>query len=201
MKVVAHRGYSALYGDNNLVSIQKAIECRSFDALEIDIQLDECNEIILKHDQIIHESSEKVYFLEFLENVHVPEEMKIFLDIKGSSSIVPILETILKYRDDIDRFVICSFNIKVLKKFKLPLTQCFTTCNILREEDLKNIIDSRIKYIFIEWNSLEHEMVNYCWNIGLQVYTFTLRDRKELTHALKFRVDGIIVNEQLDLIN
>lgn len=199
MKVVAHRGLSELYGDNNLVSIQMAIECGTFDALEIDIQLDNCNEIILKHDQMINDTCEKIYFLDFLEKIHIPESMKVFLDVKGSSDIVPILETILKYRN-IEQYVICSFNVKILKRMKLPLTQCFITCNILRENDLKNILDNRIKYIFVDVNSLDREMINYCWNIGLQVYTFTPKSKEEVTYAMKFNIDGIIVNNEIDSI-
>ena len=44
MKVVAHRGLSQLCGDNTLLAFQKAVECGTFDALEMDIQLDNCND-------------------------------------------------------------------------------------------------------------------------------------------------------------
>ena len=34
---IAHRGYSAMYGDNNLRSFREAIDCGQFDMIETDI--------------------------------------------------------------------------------------------------------------------------------------------------------------------
>jgi glycerophosphoryl diester phosphodiesterase len=196
MKVVAHRGHSQTWGDNTLIAFQKAIECGTFDAIEMDIQLDNCNEIIIKHDLLLKEDGEKLYLKDFFEKVNVPPHMKIFFDIKGSSDIVPHLENF--FRDSVlDQYVFCSFNIKTLKKFRLPVTQGFITANVLRECDLKPVLDNRIKYILLDWTFLDKEMIDYCWSIGLMVYTYTPNNQLEVSHAIKYNIDGIIINNEI----
>lgn len=196
MKVVAHRGLSQLCGDNTLLAFQKAVECGTFDALEMDIQLDNCNEIIVKHDLYLDDTEEKLYLKEFFKQVNVPPRMKIFFDIKGSSDIVPILEDFFRDKE-LEQFVFCSFNVKTLKKFRLPVTQGFITANVLRECDLKNILDNRTQYIIFDCNFLEKEMIDYCWSLGLLVYTYTPNTRIEIDHAIKYNIDGIIINNEV----
>lgn len=196
MKIVAHRGLSQLWGDNTLVAFQKAVECGTFDALEMDIQLDSCNEIIVKHDLYLDDTEEKLYLRDFFEHVKVPTHMKIFFDIKGSSDIVPILEDF--FRDtELDQYVFCSFNIRTLKKFRLPVTQGLITGNVLRESDLKNILDNRIQYILVDFNFLDKEMTDYCWSLGLLVYTYTPQTQLEINHSVKYNIDGIIINNEI----
>jgi glycerophosphoryl diester phosphodiesterase len=196
MKVVAHRGHSQLWGDNTLISFQKAIECGKFDAIEMDIQLDRCNEIVIRHDLIIVDVYEKFYLKDFFERVKVPSNMKIFFDIKGSNDIVPILEELVRDMS-LEQLIFCSFSIKTLKKFRLPVSQCFITSNVLRESDIDSIVDNRIKYIFIDWNFLEKDMIDYCWSIGLVVYTYTPSTKLEIGHAIKYNIDGIIINNEI----
>lgn len=194
--VVAHRGHSQAWGDNTMMAFKKAVECENFDALEMDIQLDNCNEIIIKHDLLLDDSEPKLYLRDFFDQVKVPPHMKIFLDIKGPIDIVPHLEKLL-FGKDLDQFVICSFNIKTLKSFRLPVTQGFTTANVLRECDLCGILDNRIKYILVDCNFLDKEMIDYCWSIGLLVYTYTPSTHLEVSHAIKYNIDGIIINNEI----
>lgn len=196
MKVVAHRGYSHRWGDNNLTSFQKAIECGTFDGLEIDIQLDDYNEIIIKHNLLVDFTEEKLYLKNFFEHVNVPVGMKIFFDIKGSSDIVPILENFFLDRPH-DNCIFCSFNIKTLKRFTLPVTQGLITGNVLRDCDLKNILDVRIQYVFIDWNFLDREMIECCRSNNVLVYTYTPETKTEILHILKYNVDGIIINDEI----
>ena len=49
MLKIAHRGYSDVYGDNNMNSFQKAYE-EGFDVIEMDIQLNKANELVIHHD-------------------------------------------------------------------------------------------------------------------------------------------------------
>lgn len=196
MKVLAHRGYSHVWGDNTLVAFQKAVECGTFDGIEMDIQLDNCNEIIIKHDLLLDDSEPKLYLKDFFDRVKVPSHMKIFLDIKGPIDIVHHLEKLLLGKD-LDQFVICSFNIKTLKNFRLPVTQGFITANVLRECDLDGILDNRIKYILVDCNFLDKEMIDYCWATGLLVYTYTPTTRLEVSHATKYNIDGIIINNEI----
>ena len=191
--VIAHRGIG---NDNTLMAFQDAVKCGTFDALEMDIQVDNCNEVIIKHDLFLYVTEEKLYLRDFFEHVKVPPHMKIFFDIKGSSDIVPVLENFFRDKE-LEQYVFCSFNVKTLKKFSLPVTQGFITGNVLRESDLKNILDNRIHYILVDCHFLDKEMIDYCWSTGLLVYTYTPRTRIEINHALKYNIDGIIINDEI----
>ena len=52
MLQIAHRGSSHKYGDNNMISFQKALE-EGFDMIELDIQLCATGDIVIYHDTFI----------------------------------------------------------------------------------------------------------------------------------------------------
>ena len=92
---IAHRGYSELYGDNNIISFQKAIE-NNFDMIEMDIQLSKNNDIIIYHDIHIQNRyiknihSEELYLnyniitlTDFFSQVDY-KKIKINFDLKGT---------------------------------------------------------------------------------------------------------------------
>lgn len=190
MKLVAHRGY---YGDNTLDSFKKAIECGKFHALEMDIQLDEYNHIIIKHDLHLGQNEPKLYLKDFFNHVVVPKHIKIFFDIKGSSNIVPFLELFFKNKN-LEQYIFCSFNIKTLKKFKLPVVQGLITSNSLRKIDLDFILDKRMRYLVIDWNFLDNEIVYYCKTHNICIYTFTIHTNTELEYIKTFNIEGSMVD-------
>ena len=52
MKLIAHRGYSLKYKDNNIEAIKSAID-KKFDGLEIDIQPYKTGDLCVYHDLYI----------------------------------------------------------------------------------------------------------------------------------------------------
>ena len=123
---IAHRGYSELYGDNNIISFQKAIE-NNFDMIEMDIQLSKNNEIMIYHD--IHIQNR------YIKNIHSDEltsknniitlidffnqvdykNVKLNFDLKGNESellIETLISILIKYKVDTSLIYISSFNKK-----------------------------------------------------------------------------------------
>ena len=197
MILVAHRGFSSIWGDNNLTSFQKAIETRKFGAIEMDIQLAPWGEIVVNHDLIIDNFTEKyLNFETLMKSLEVPKDMKIFLDIKGPATIVPHLEDFFKNNSKwlIDQFVICSFNIKTLKTFSLPIDQGFITDNVFRISDLENIFDNRMKYFLIHWSSLDTDVNEYCKMKNIKVFVYTPETKEEIIFSKMIDPDGLIVN-------
>ena len=47
--LIAHRGYSGKYGDNNMMSFQAAYD-NGFNMIETDVQLCKTGEIVIYHD-------------------------------------------------------------------------------------------------------------------------------------------------------
>ena len=106
--LVAHRGYSGKYGDNNMQSFKKAIE-HDFDMIELDIQLCKSGDIVIYHD--VQRNGTAVNDMElneikkydimkltdFFEEI-TPSDIDIFLDIKGEIDISSDLHKILTER-------------------------------------------------------------------------------------------------------
>ena len=95
--LIAHRGYSGKYGDNNMQSFEKAIEY-SFDMIELDIQMCKSGDIVIYHnvqcDGLLVNDME----IEEIKNYNIltltdffkkitPDKVDIFLDIKGETDI------------------------------------------------------------------------------------------------------------------
>ena len=148
---IAHRGYSELYGDNNIISFQKAIE-NNFDVIEMDIQLSKNNKIIIYHD--IHIQNR------YIKNIHSDElisryniitltdffnqvdykNIKINFDLKGDNPellIETLLTILFKYNVDTSLLYISSFNKKYInylsifkKHFSVNYKIGFITSNI-----------------------------------------------------------------------
>ena len=194
MILIAHRGYSGVYGDNNLRSFQEAINCGRFDMIEMDIQVDRTGTIVINHDLILDDSKEYLSFETFINTIKVPDTMKVYLDLKGPVDIVQALETFFQnhLELDIDRYIVCSFNLKHLRSFTLPFKKGFITENVYQPSDLMVLLDDSVVCLVIFWQVLDHDTIEYCHSVGKQVYTYT-PDTKD--HISKFQVDGAVVNK------
>lgn len=190
MKLIAHRGY------NNLMSFQKAIDCGNFHGLEIDIQLDENNKIIINHDLL---TTSTLYLETFLEQIKIPKDMKIFLDIKGFDDILPPLEDFFKNKN-LDRYIFCSFNLKILKNLTLPVNKGIVTSNLLRKCDLESMVDDKTHYLLVDWTMLEDEFIRDCHSLGLRVYAFTPKTQREFMYTIQYDIQGIILNSEVTLL-
>ena len=104
---IAHRGYSEIYKDNTLESLQKAIDYQ-FDMIEFDIQLTKDEEIIIYHDTFIKTSNGSYFIIDLtlkellLFDSSIPllkdlfqylietnnTKFPLYLDIKGTKKIV-----------------------------------------------------------------------------------------------------------------
>lgn len=197
MILVAHRGLSRTWGDNNLLSFHKAVDTRKFGAIEMDIQLAPWGDIVVNHDLIVDNFTDKYLSFESLMlELKIPKEIKIFLDIKGPSTIVPQLEDFFKNNPQwpLDQFVMCSFNINTLKAFRLPFEQGFISDNVFRTIDLENIFDNRIKNFLVYWGSLDMDVIEYCRMKNIKVFVYTPETMEQISFSKMFKPSGLIVN-------
>jgi len=128
MLKIAHRGYSDLYGDNNMNSFQKAYE-EGFDVIEMDIQLNKANELVVYHDiyknglfisEMTHQQTKdnSIIFLKDVFEEFRYTKIILYLDLKGNISVSDVL---IKYIDQSkfpkDRLWVASFNKNHLYPF------------------------------------------------------------------------------------
>ena len=193
---IAHRGYSDVYGDNNLRSFQEAIDCGQFDMIETDIQVDHTGTIVINHDLILDDSKEYLTFETFINSIKVPTHMKVYLDLKGTVDIVSALETFFTNHPelDIEQFIVCSFNLNHIRSFKMPFKKGFITENVYQTRDLDVLLDASIGCIVFFWQVLDHETIEYCHGRGMKVFTYTVNT---MDYIHRFNVDGVVSNKIL----
>lgn len=199
MKVIAHRGHSRLYGDNNIESFKKAIECGEFDILEMDIQVNNRGVIVVNHDLILDYTKDYLTLQEVLDSIEIPSKMRVYLDLKGPVGIVRALEQFFidNYQFDITQFIVCSFNINYLRLFKLPFEFGFITSNCFDTYTLRKLLDDRITYFVIEWSVLSPLTILWCKDRGIQVFAYTPDTDDQVNYALRLDLDGIVLNSPM----
>lgn len=204
MKYIAHRGYSINYIDNSIDAIREAVQ-KSYDGVEIDIQLCATGEIVLFHDVYIGDDYVKdlsigelkqlgVCSLEDVYNqIPLIKETLLLLDIKGND---------LKIINEISRFyknkpthkvVFCSFNRKIIHGLPREF-QKGSTFETTFTSDEYDIITRNLKAVILHWTCLDHYFISYCKMKDIQIYTYTHKEEKELEYMYKYNVDGIITN-------
>ncbi len=133
MIVLGHKGYSAKYPENTVLSFRKAIEYGA-DGVELDVWLTSDGRVVLNHDPTIKENFgvdvdikgstlEELRNYEFrgeriatLDEVYeaLPDNAVINVEIKDVDASVPAIDIVKKY-NALDRTLFSSFKIDALK--------------------------------------------------------------------------------------
>lgn len=203
--VIAHRGYSSIYGDNNFVSFQKAID-NNFDYIEMDLQLNKDNEIVIFHnlyhnnqyikqmnnDEIKNNSIP--FFYEFIEKFDY-QNIKIILDLKGDNILSNyLLEFFNNNKINTSNIIIASFNENHLLPLKNKnLNLGFITSNIFNSNYFFNIIHD-YKYILTDIDVVNNNFIDLCHKHNKIVFCFTCHNNFEKNILLNLNLDGIISN-------
>ena len=210
--LIAHRGYSGKYGDNNIQSFQKAIEY-GFNMIELDIQLCKSGEIVVYHDiycnnQLVNEMSLSdviknniITLNEFFDHITL-DMVDIFLDIKGNLDITDTLYNLLLNRfsiDNMEHIYISSFNrlimynIQSLVTSNFPVKIGFTTSNSYLPKHC-GILFHNVDFVCLEMSILNQSFINQIKDMDKRVFTYTCNDKTSFNHMLTFNVDGIVSN-------
>lgn len=204
MKCIAHRGYSNMFDDNTIESIKAALD-RSYDGVEIDVQLCYTGQLVLFHD--VYDKDEFISNMTIdevrkrgiitLQDVYdqIPEiqDSLLLLDIKGSDQrIVYVLAEF--YRDkNINNVYFCSFNRKIVYNLPHRFKKGSTFETVFHETEYDRVT-SGLSAVVIHWTCLDYNMITYCKQKNIQVYTYTHKEDKELEYMYKYNIDGIITN-------
>lgn len=217
---IAHRGYSEYYKDNSILSFEKAIE-NDFDMIETDIQLSKNNEIVLYHDNhinniYINELSTKnlvekydIITLEYFFKNFPYKNIKINFDLKGNNIYLvdELLILLNKYNVNTDLIYISSFDrnllknlIKLKSKYNMSFKSGFISSNIFTHEEIDFLLQS-IDFYVLDYTLLTHDIINYCHNKGIQVFTYTNKDIYTYDIITRYNVDGIFSDCKFPDIN
>ena len=205
---IAHRGLSHGFKDNSKIAFEKAIEYE-FDMIELDIQLCKDGKVVVYHDiyyknkyinEYTGEQLQKMDFLlleDFFDAVK-GSSIKIFFDLKGSEEVFTRLVEQLESRKHIDytNIYISSFNCLFHKKIQncqLPIKKGLTTETLFDVDKFTYLTDG-LDFVCLHWTTLDKDIIKYCKNQNILVFSYTVKDDFILNHMRKFDLDGIISN-------
>ena len=136
MIILGHRGYSAKYPENTLLSFQKAIEAGA-DGVELDVWLTSDGKVVVHHDENLKRTfgvdlkikesryndlkdlrfeGEKMPLLEEVYEV-LPENVLINIEIKDIDAVPRTLKIVKKYKA-MKRTLFSSFDFEALKELR-----------------------------------------------------------------------------------
>ena len=230
---IAHRGESHDAPENTLAAINLAWS-RNDDAVEIDIQMSKDGTIVVFHDENtkrITGAKKKVHDQTYEELKHldvglhkgerwlheriptleevletVPQDRKLFVEIKAANGILGEIETILtRSHLRADQVILMDFNIRTVEKVK----RIFPDRTVLWIVDVKTpgIISPDVHTLIAKANKagLDGLDVSSCDKVndafaaavresGMLLYVWTVDDPTEAKRLMGSGVDGITSN-------
>jgi len=209
MLKIAHRGYSAKYKDNSIDAFIGAIE-EGFDMIELDIQLCKNDDIVIFHDNIIHDKEIINMTLTEVEEIGIislntfcriidTSHIEVYLDLKGSVKIAEkLIEFIHKNPNDVylPNVLIASFNrnmLHTIKKSNIPVRLGYITNSNYSEHEW-NMLTYIVDFVCISVEQLNNETLSYLHHLHKTVFTYTCHNVNELNYIQKFDIDGIVSN-------
>ena len=208
LEIIAHRGSSGCYGDNNLESIKKAIKtgCK---IIEIDIRLTIDNVLVLWHDSIkkingkdfiIEQNKyrdiccEIISLRDIVENTQ--QNIIFYLDIKVTNNDEKISKYLkIFFKDYFNRnFILASFDYYFIESF--PLLNNIKL-GIISEEYRENMLDkciSKISYVILNSNCLSNNNINNLKSIhNVKLYVYTVNNYDNIKPYFNI-IDGLITD-------
>ena len=209
---IAHRGYSAKYGDNNMESFCQSIN-HLFDMIELDIQLCKTGEIVIFHDTYLNGKAIIDYELKELMSYGIitlddffldisPNLIKVFLDIKGSHDIAfPLIDMLSAFfqNQQLRNIYISGFDrhsFETLRNTRLPICLGLTTSNNFTLEQLE-FLTKNLDFVCLHWTALNHENIEFLKAKNILVFSYTCEDDYCYRVMKQYPLDGIVTNYPL----
>jgi glycerophosphoryl diester phosphodiesterase len=196
MKIYGHRGFSAKYPENTVLSIQKALDAGT-DGVEIDIRPNSKGILVLSHDRHIKKSAPT------LEAVLKKFGNKLILNIEVKTPAVSDnLFTLLKKLKINPKQVIVSsfFHSWITKMKKKHAVYPMALITASEEMDLgAKAKKTHIEYIHAFWERLTPAMVYEIKKNKVQINVWTINDKDVFKKVRKLRVAGVIGDDVKNL--
>lgn len=211
-ELIGHRGYSARYPENTLLSFKKAIEV-GCTGIELDVRLTKDNKVVVIHDKNLERTTNG----KGLVNDYTLKELKK-LDA-GKGERIPALEEVLAEIEGIKLLIelkeysekICSETVKLAGKrrntffisFSIEAVQNVKRINPRLKTGLifsKPLIEPE-RYIKLlnalcpRLDRLDSKIEAFAKQYGFDVYVWTVDTASELKRVLQYGVTGVVSND------
>ena len=219
MIYIAHRGCTTFFADNSLNAFRDAIR-HGFQMIEMDIQICKTREIVIYHDISIENQyicdmtydELKLYNIVTLADFYKDIDsstISIYLDLKGGTDLIEsLIGFFLREKIDTSNIYIASFNFKhlfLLSFYQNNLNRLdykigAITSNIFDRHTCADLFDT-LDFICIDWTMLDVEMLSWCRQKGIQIFTYTCKNRHSYECIMNYEVDGIVTDILLPPLN
>ena len=184
---------------------------KSFDMIEIDIQLDKDNNIIVFHNtfveklyiytlhykEIKRQYPELLLLKDLFKNIEY-KNIKLYFDLKGENKLADELHSfIIKNNIDITNIWFGSFNInhlEILSKKELDYKLGLITNNDFTI-DILSYISSKynLKFICFDWLILNKNIIQFLKSKQINVFCYTLNNENK-NFIFDYKVDGVVTD-------
>lgn len=216
IKIVAHRGASGYAPENTLLSFKKAIEI-GCDKIELDVRLTKDKKVIVIHDDAVDRTTDgrgKIVELTLkqIKKFNCEERQKIptlqevidlckgkidfQIELKAKGTAKPVYNLIVE-NGILDNVTITSFKTRFLQEMSILSRR--VNLGLLFEEYIisKKIvlwIIGRligINYVCPNYPVVSKKIVNRAHKLGMKVYVFDVKNKKEGEKLINMDVDEI----------
>ena len=216
--VVAHRGFSAIYPENTVLSFRKAIEL-GVDFIELDVRQTKDNEIIVLHDEKIDRTTDGSGFVKEMtykeiqrydagrwkgySGEKIPHLKEVFEAMDSNTRILIEIkqcdtEKLIKVIDDCnfrDRVFVGSFNLEYVKQIRNISPEIVTSLiSSSIPENLIDLIISGIKKIDISFKCLTRITVKNLLFRGFIINGWTPDTEEDIIKTIQTGVQFITTN-------
>jgi len=225
MKIIAHRGASALEPENTLRSISQAFQL-NVDMVEVDVHQSNDGELMVIHDTLLDRTTNgtglvrektlsQLKELDAGKGETIPtlrevlklvkersnhnRQESLLIEIKEPDIEKQVLDT-LRLEDMLQEVIVASFYHKVALNLK-SMEKSLKTGIIFISQPIHpetQAMDAQADVIFPFFHYLSEEMVENTHQHDIKVYTGVVDTTKDLRSVLSMGVDGFVSNRLLD---
>ncbi len=219
-KVVAHRGASGYAPENTLLAFQKAIDL-GCDKIELDVRLTKDKEVVVIHDPTVDRTTIKgrgkvsemtlkeIKKLECEENQEIPtlqevidlckDKIDMYVELKETGLAKPVHNLLIK-NDIVSDVVIISFKSRYLQEMSMIdrkvnlglLFEGYIISKMVVLWTIGRLIG--INYVCPNYPIVNKKIVDMAHNMGMKVYVFDVKTKKEGKKLIKMGVDEIVTD-------
>lgn len=196
MKIYGHRGFSAKYPQNTILSIQKALDAGA-DGVEIDVRPNTKGVLVLSHDRNIKKTAPH------LDEVLAKFGNKIIINIEVKTHAVgdKLFDLLKKLRIEPNQIIISSFFhswiIKMKKKYPgYPMALITASEELDLGHKAKK---SGIEYVHAFWERLTPAMTKELKKNNIKINAWTINEQDSFESVKKLKVDGVIGDDVRNL--
>jgi glycerophosphoryl diester phosphodiesterase len=229
VEIVGHRGAAFTAPENTLASAKKAVELGA-DAFEIDIHMSKDKSLVVIHDSntkrttgvdlVVSEATceqlkeldagsfksdeykgEKIPMLEDILE-YLPNEIKLYIEIKGPKEIVPVLKSTLgEFNSKISQIRIIAFDLETisLAKQHMPDIPCYYLKSIVPKTSVRKFINvlknNNLDGADLHYLTINPKIVRMLKNENLACLAWTINSVDQAKKLINMGVEGITTDK------